>query len=110
MPDKEHVGYWKMWRQGWLIAFLGSVVLGMPVSLGAGAFDRILATEPTLVTKLLLAVVFAYFVFGFPVFVWTLHKGALTNSSTYRYIPRGHSTMLTRLGHGNPPSTNATEE
>ena len=110
MPDKEHVGYWKMWRQGWRIVFLGSVVFGFPFAVPSYILGREIGGRPVAIEVFLSLAGLVYILFGLPVWVWMLHKGALTNSSTYRYIPRGHETVLTRLRQGNPPSTNATEE
>jgi hypothetical protein len=81
---EEHISFWKMWRQGWVIMWNGCIVFLMPLLLPYCIFTRERGACPIWVEAFLELAGLVYVVFWLPVFVWMLHRGSLRNSAEYR--------------------------
>jgi hypothetical protein len=81
---EEHISYWKMWRQGWVIVWSGCIVFLFPLILPYMMSVRERGAYPIWMEAFLDLAVLVYVAFGAPVLVWMLHQGRLRKSAAYR--------------------------
>ncbi len=81
---EEHLSYWRMWRQGWVIMWNGFFIVAMLLVLPYMIAIRERGTYPVWLEAFLDLAGLAYVVFGLPVLVWMIQRGRLRKSAAYR--------------------------